>query len=172
MQRAVWQDRLAEWLADTGCDAWVLRSYARSAAAYASERIGGMMPYSPITANQRFDEWMDYYRARGVEEIHGGILAMRRRSGKNWMRIERCPWTVRSRLASPLLELFANRTVWRRTLDGPEMAWKPRLPSDTRIDQQLRLVAGSGSHPRCNSAYRRPPQHEAGSAGGRLPAGM
>jgi hypothetical protein len=28
-----WRDRLAEWLADTGCDAWVLRSYTRSAAA-------------------------------------------------------------------------------------------------------------------------------------------
>ena len=86
-----WQDRLAEWLEDTGCDAWVLRSYARTAAAYASERIGGMMPYSPLTANQRFDEWMAYYRARGVEEIQGGILAMRRRSGKNWIRIEEVP---------------------------------------------------------------------------------
>lgn len=84
-----WRVRLAEWLEDSGCDAWVLRSYARSAAAYASERIGRMMPYSPLTANQRFDEWMAYYRARQVEEVQGGILALRRRSGKNWIRRRR-----------------------------------------------------------------------------------
>ena len=139
-----WQDRLAGWLKDTGCDAWVVRSYARSAAAYASERIGGMMPYSPLTANQRFDEWMAYYRARDVEEIHGGILAMRRRAGKNWIRIEELPkigWE--DPFGESVVELFNNQD--RLEADRSEeqmMAWRPRLASDTRIDQQLRLVEG------------------------------
>ena len=139
-----WQDRLAEWLKDTGCDAWALRSYARSGAAYASERIGGIMPYSPLTANQRFDEWMAYYRARGVEEIHGGILAMRRRSGKNWIRIEEVAnLDCTEPFGESIVELFDNqdRLETDRSMDQM-MAWKPRVPSDTRIDQQLRLVAG------------------------------
>jgi hypothetical protein len=139
-----WQDRLKEWLDDTGCDAWVLRSYARSAAAYAAERIGGMMPYSPQAANQRFDEWMGYYRARGVEEIHGGILAMRRRSGSNWIRIEEVPnLDCREPFGDSIVELFANQDKLEtdRSVDQM-MAWKPRLPSDLRIDQQLRLDGG------------------------------
>jgi hypothetical protein len=139
-----WQDRLKEWLEDTGCDAWVLRSYARSAAAYASERIGRMMPYSPMTANQRFDQWMDYYRAHGVQEIQGGILAMRRRAGKNWIRMEEASnLDFTEPFGESIVELFANqdRLETDRSTDQM-MAWKPRLPSDTYIDQQLRLVAG------------------------------
>jgi hypothetical protein len=139
-----WQDRLKEWLEDTGCDAWVLRSYARTAAAYASERINGIMPYSPLTANQRFDEWMAYYRDRGVEEIHGGILAIRRRSGKNWIRIEEVAnLDCREAFGESVVELFANqdRLETDRSVDQM-MAWKPRLPSDVRIDQQLHLEAG------------------------------
>jgi methylase of polypeptide subunit release factors len=139
-----WQDRLKEWLEDSGCDAWVLRSYARTAAAYASERIGGIMPYSPLAANQRFDEWMAYYRARGVEEIQGGILAMRRRSGKNWIRIEEVSnLDFREAFGDSVVDLFVNqdRLETDRSLEQM-MAWKPRLPPDARIDQQLHLEAG------------------------------
>ena len=149
-----WQDRLAEWLKDTGCDAWVLRSYARTAAAYASERIGRMMPYSPLTANQRFDEWMAYYRARGVEEIHGGILAMRRRSGKNWIRIEEVPsLDYTEPFGESIEELFANqdRLEADRSIDQM-LAWRPRV----RIGHAHRPAIaprwpGSGSPPRCRS---------------------
>ncbi len=140
----LWRDRLAEWLEDTGCDVWVLRSYKRSAAAYASERIGRMMPYSPLTANQRFDEWMAYYRARGVEEIHGGILAMRRRSGKNWIRIEEMlKLDFTEPFGESVVELFDNqdRLETDRSVDQM-MAWKPRLPSDVHIEQQLQLEDG------------------------------
>ena len=136
-----WQDRLKEWLQDTGCDAWVLRSYARTAAAYASERINGIMPYSPLTTNQRFDEWMHYYRARGVEEIQGGILAMRRRSGNNWIRIEEVAGLDgREPFGESVLEMFANQDRLEADRSVEQMmAWKPRLPSDVRIDQQLHL---------------------------------
>ena len=139
-----WQDRLNEWLEHTGCDAWVLRSFVRSGAAYAAERIGTMMPYSPLTANQVFDEWMAYYRARGVEEIHGGILVMRRRSGQNWIRIENVNGLECAEpFGEAIVELFANhdRLASDRSADQM-MAWKPRLPSDVRIDQQLHLEGG------------------------------
>jgi len=139
-----WQDRLSEWLADTGCDAWVLRNYVRSAAAYAAERIGGMMPYSEHTASQRLDEWMAYYRARHVEEIYGGILAMRRRSGRNWIRMEEAPtMDYTEPFGEAITELFANqdRLESDRSIDEM-MAWKPRVASDVHLDQQLQLIDG------------------------------
>jgi SAM-dependent methyltransferase len=136
-----WRDRLAEWLTDTGCDAWVLRSYTRSGAA---ERIGRMMPYSPLAANQRLDEWMAYYRDRGVEEVQGGILAMRRRSGKNWIRIEDvASLDVSQPFGESIVELFDNQNKLEADISVEQMmAWKPRLPPDAHIDQQLRLEAG------------------------------
>ena len=139
-----WRDRLAEWLEATGCDAWVLRSYKRSAAAYAAERIGRMMPYSPLTENQRFDEWMTYYHARGVEEVQGGIMALRKRSGSNWIRIEEvASLDCTEPFGEAVVELFANqdRLETERSVEQM-MAWKPRLPADAWVDQQLRLEAG------------------------------
>ncbi len=139
-----WQDRLAEWLKDSCCDAWVLRSYARKAADYAAERIGRMMPFSTLTASQRLDEWMAYYRAREVEEVHGGILAMRRRSGRNWLRIEDVPgMDCAEPFGESIEELFANQNRLEADRSTTEMlAWRPRVAPDTRIDQQLRLVGG------------------------------
>ncbi|MDR3702998.1 MAG: methyltransferase [Candidatus Sulfopaludibacter sp.] len=139
-----WQDRLAEWLKDSGCDAWILRSYARKAADYAAERIGRMMPFSTLTANQRLDEWMAYYRAREVEEVHGGILAMRRRSGRNWLRIEHVPGLdCTEPFGESIEELFANQNRLEADRSTSQMlAWRPRVAPDTRIDQQLHLVAG------------------------------
>ena len=151
-----WQDRLTEWLRDTGCDAWVLRSYMRSAAAYAGERIGRMMPYSPLSANQRFEDWMAYYRARGVEDVQGGILAMRRRSGRNWIRIEEVGSLDPTQpFGESVVELFANQDRLETDRSVDEMlAWKPRVPADVRIDQQLQLEAGEWRP--CSMQLRRP----------------
>ena len=137
-----WQDRLAEWLKDSCCDAWVLRTYARKAADYAAERIGRQMPYSAQKANQRVEEWMAYYRERGVEEVHGGILAMRRRNGKNWIRIEDVPGLDYTEpFGESIEELFANQNRLEADRSTGEMlAWRPRVAPDTRIDQRLQLV--------------------------------
>jgi hypothetical protein len=87
---------------------------------------------------------MAFYRARGVEEIHGGILAMRRRSGKNWVRIEDVAGLDATQpFGESILELFNNQDKLETDLSmGQMMAWKPRLPADACIDQQLALVAG------------------------------
>ncbi|MBZ5729182.1 MAG: methyltransferase [Acidobacteriia bacterium] len=139
-----WQDRLAGWLENTGCDGWVLRSYARDAASYAEERIGRMMPWSQEAAATRFDEWMAYYRARHVEEVHGGILAMRRREGRNWVRIEEA---VSLDLTEPfgdaVLELFASQDVLETDRTREQMLrWKPKLAPEVRLEQQLHVAGG------------------------------
>jgi hypothetical protein len=103
------------------------------------------MPYSPLTENQRFDEWMAYYRARGVEEVQGGIMALRRRSGSNWIRIEEvASLDYTEPFGDSVVELFANQDRLE-TERSPQqmMAWKPRLPADVWIDQQLHLDDGA-----------------------------
>jgi hypothetical protein len=112
-----WRDRLAEWLADTGCDAWVLRSYTRSAAAYAAERIGRMMPYSPLTENQRFDEWMAYYRARAWRRCRGESWPCAAGPAVTGSASRRWPaWTARSRLATQWSSYSRTRTGWNRSV--------------------------------------------------------
>ena len=87
---------------------------------------------------------MAYYRAREVEEVHGGILAMRRRSGRNWIRIEDVQGMDGTEpFGESIEELFANQNRLEADRSTSEMlAWRPRVAPDTRIDQRLQLVAG------------------------------
>ena len=139
-----WQERLAGWFEDTGCDAWVLRSYVRDAAGYAMERLDRMMPWSAEGTSNRFAEWMAYYRARGVEEVHGGLVAMRKRAGQNWLRLEDgAGLDPTEPFGESILELFANQDVLAsHPPDEQILSWKPRLAPDAQIEQQMRVTSG------------------------------
>src|ERR1035438_4519326 len=65
-------------------------------------------------------------------------------SRQNWIRIENVNGLECAEpFGEAIVELFANhdRLASDRSADRM-MAWKPRLPSDVRIDQQLHLEGG------------------------------
>ncbi len=134
-----WQDRLTEWLSDNGCDAWVLRSYVRDAAGYARERIRETSTHESFA--DKYDEWMRYYRERGVEEVHGGILAMRKRSGRNWVRLDGTPVEAAAPFGDLVLETFETQDILStEPSDAELLELKPRLPADAQLDQSFRLA--------------------------------
>jgi hypothetical protein len=136
-----WQARLGEWLEGTQCDAWILRGYARNAAAYAQERIRETWPH--LTSSTKFEEWMAYYRARGVEEIHGGLLAMRRRSGQNWLRIEEMPVDATEPFGETVIEVFATQDILSaHPHDDELLGMKPRLSPYAQLEQKSRVSGG------------------------------
>ena len=137
-----WQERLSEWLEGSGCDAWVLRSYIRDAAGYARERIRETLPDESYS--DKMDAWMEYYRQRGVEEIHGGILAMRRRSGRNWLRLEGTPVEATTPFGNLVLETFATQDILHdQPDDAALLAMCPRLPEGAELDQRFRMQGGA-----------------------------
>ena len=135
-----WQDRVREWVAGLGCDAWVFHSYARDAAAYARERI---RQTNPAAEPETVKRWMDYYHQRGVEEIHGGMLAMRHRAGRNWVRIADMPLDPGEPFGDAVWQGFACMD-WLESHGSDEemLAARPRLSPDAQLDQQLRQVEG------------------------------
>lgn len=136
-----WQDRLREWLEGTGCDAWIFHGYAREIGAYARERI--RQTVSPGAGPETLSRWMDYYRDRGVEEIHGGVLAMRRRAGRNWMRTEEMPLDPNQPFGDAVWQAFACIDLLeQRGSDEQLLGSHLRLAPDTQLDQQLRQADG------------------------------
>jgi predicted RNA methylase len=136
-----WRDRVGEWLEGTGCDAWIFRSYSREAGAYARERIARTA--SPGADPETLARWMDYYRQRGVEEIHGGVMAMRRRAGRNWVRIEEMPSDIEQPFGESVAQAFA--CVDLLELHGSDedlLAARLRLSPDAQLDQQMRQSDG------------------------------
>ena len=138
-----WQDRLAEWVDGTGCDVWVMRTYARDAAAYAHERTKEDFAVEPEAASAKFHQWLAYYRERDVEEICGGLLAMRKRAGENWVRFEESLVDDSEPFGDAILEMFETQTILSATLlDEDLLSLKPRLAEQARMEQHLRAVDG------------------------------
>jgi hypothetical protein len=136
-----WQDRIKEWLDGTGCDAWIFHTYAREAGAYARERIPQTVPAD--AGPQALALWTEYYWQRGVEEIHGGILAMRRRSGRNWVRIEDMPLDPNQPFGEAVSQAFASIDLLESHGSDEELLGAHlKLSPDTQLDQQMRQSAG------------------------------
>jgi hypothetical protein len=136
-----WQDRVKEWLDGTGCDAWIFHTYAREAGAYARERIPQTVPAD--AGPQALAQWTEYYRQRGVEEIHGGILAIRRRSGRNWVRIEDLPLDPNQPFGEAVLQAFASIDLLELHGSDEELLGAHlKLSPDTQLDQQMRQSDG------------------------------
>ena len=136
-----WQERLAEWVEASGCDAWIVRSYARDAATYAEERIQATWPEQRSAV--RFGDWIEYYRRQGVQEVHGGILALRRRTGKNWVRIDEQAVEGTNGFGDLVPRTFATQDILsEHPGDEALLPVKPRLPAGAQLEQVARASGG------------------------------
>jgi protein-L-isoaspartate O-methyltransferase len=139
-----WQERLAEWVDSTGCDAWVLRTYTAEAAEYAHERSSSQYADLPEAATARYQSCMAYYHERQVKEIHGGLMVLRRRSGPNWVRFEEGRLAIAGEPFAHLVrEIFETQDVLQsRPGDAALLELRPRLSPQGGIEQQLQVEDG------------------------------
>jgi predicted RNA methylase len=155
-----WEERVAEWLEDTGCDGWVMKGLTQDPAEYAQHRIREVMQDSEKDA-ELYHGYMNYYHQRGVEAIHDGLIVMRKRTGPNWVRVEEVPKTPTGELGELILSTFAAHDLLRALEDDRDLlATRPRLASNVRLEQicvqgggqwraeslTLRLISGFPFH--------------------------
>ncbi len=134
-----WQERLAEWVEGTGCDAWILRTYSGEAATYAYERTKTQHGLTSDQAEAQFRACVDYYRQRKVEQVQGGILAMRRRSGENWLRIEEGRIEPGEPFGDAILNIFENQNILSAHVSDEQLlGLKPAPAPGLHLEQDLR----------------------------------
>jgi methylase of polypeptide subunit release factors len=130
-----WEERIAEWLDSSGCDAWVMKGLTQYPEEYAQHRIRETTRDTGRD-QELYEGYMEYYRSRGVQAIHDGLIVMRRRSGKNWVRIEEVPKTPSGDLGEMILSTFAaHDLLLEMESDGKLLAIKPRLAAHVRLEQ-------------------------------------
>jgi hypothetical protein len=138
-----WQKRLTEWFEGTGCDVLVLKGYSQDPAEYAEEHIRSMTAPSE-NDSKLYDTYMGYYRRHKVVSINGGAVAMRRRSGTNWMLMEEVEHTPKDPFGDLVVETFARREfLLAHELDDQLLPLKPKLSASARLEQ-LFQPAGDG----------------------------
>jgi hypothetical protein len=139
-----WEERVAEWLQGTGCDAWVMKGLTQNPEEYAQHRIRETSLDTSQDASL-YAEYMKYYRERNVEAIHDGLIVMRRRDGQNFIRIEEVPTTPSSgELGNMILATFAAHDLLREHGSGDEMlAMRPSLAKHVQLEQYCKPADGS-----------------------------
>ena len=137
-----WEERMAEWLEGTGCDAWVMKGLTQDPEEYAQHRIRETSQDSSLDCAS-YDGYMSYYRHRGVEAIHDGMIVMRRREGKNFVRIEEVAKAPSGNLGEMILSTFAAHDFLRKNdTNGNLMAIRPRLSPNVRLEQSCTAAEG------------------------------
>lgn len=138
-----WEERIAEWLQNNGCDAWVMKGLTQDPEEYAQHRIRETSPDTSQDA-AHYAEYMAYYRRSGVEAIHDGLIVIRRRQGQNFVRIEEVPPTPTGDLSELILSTFAAHDLLRdNDTDEKLLAIRPALATHVRLEQICTQQNGS-----------------------------
>ena len=151
------QDRVRQWVAGAGCDAWLLRFNTQDPASYALEWLPEPPDENLAPFALRLDAWLVYYAQQGIEAISSGLLTLRARSTKsNWFHCEDLPDCV-GPCGQALLCGFQNRTFLSGSADddsflevrlrvAPEARWEKHTQLGAErssvIVSQLRLPEG------------------------------
>ena len=131
-----WRDRVAGWIAGTGCDAWVVQREVQDVTQYAELwlRDGGDHRESRADYDARYGEWLDTFEAAKVEGIGFGWITLRRPpaaapSGavKASVHIEEWPHTVEQPLGPEIERWFARQDFLRTHDDAALLAARFRL---------------------------------------------
>ena len=134
-----WQERVSRWVEDTGCDALILKGYSEEADRYGHKRIAETTLWSAEEDAALFAEWMRYYRDRQVRSVHGGLIALRKRSGKNWKRVDEFTFKPPAPFGDYVLRLFDNRDAVEGATEEQLLAARFRIAPEVVLDQHLRF---------------------------------
>jgi methylase of polypeptide subunit release factors len=74
-----WSERIAQWLAGSGCDAWIWQREVAEPGEYVSLwlRDSGQTPGSTAWITS-YDAWMDWFAGAGVMAVGMGLVSIRR----------------------------------------------------------------------------------------------
>jgi methylase of polypeptide subunit release factors len=70
-----WTERVSEWVAGTGCDAWILQHRVTDPARYVAQWLGETGDHHDLA---RRTAWLDYFHQHRVDAVGFGLVTLRR----------------------------------------------------------------------------------------------
>jgi len=136
-----WRDRLGEWFADLGCDAWVMVDYMRSSLDYALIRVQEDREElaDPGAQAALTGTWQKYFEDHQVEAIFGGMIVLRRREGRNWVRMEELQSMPSRPFGDFMRRVFESRDFLEQHSDEQLLESRPLLPASARLFKQFAI---------------------------------
>jgi methylase of polypeptide subunit release factors len=142
VQGQPWRERLMEWFDGLGCDVQVLGHYMRTAADYAMLRVQEFRDemVGPEDQAALTTEWQSYFAGNRVEEIYGGMIVLRKRKGRNWIRLEELRTQIGRPIGESLRRTFENRDVLETHASEEQLlTTRPVLPESARLQKEFAI---------------------------------
>lgn len=73
-----WDDRIADWLTDSGCDAWVLQREVVDLPTYVELWLADAGLHGTPQYRERYDTWLSWFADEGIEAVGFGWMCLRR----------------------------------------------------------------------------------------------
>jgi len=141
-----WARRPTEWLAENGCDCWLLCFKTTDPISYAATWLHHERSGDPQAYQRLLDNWLSYYEQTGIGRISSGTLVMRRRpGGANWLRAEKCPpGQAAGSCGDQIQRVFAAADLLAGLADQRELLdMSFLLTADHRLEQVLHAEDGN-----------------------------
>ncbi|QMU67231.1 methyltransferase [Streptacidiphilus sp. P02-A3a] len=178
-----WRSRIADWIAGTGCDAWVVQREVQDVFQYAELwlRDGGDHRQDRAHYDARYQEWLDAFEAAEVEGVGFGWITLRRApEGREPVLVaEEWPHPVEQPLGPEIERWFARQDFLRERDDAGLLA-EHYLLADEVVQEQIGAPGAEDPEHvvlRQNRGMRRATKVDtvgagfAGACDGTLPAG-
>ena len=104
-----WRAPVETWIAGSGCDALLLRFPGDDLVSYAAGWNGGLIADGAEPFLDAVDRWLDFYRGEGIEAISDGMVVLRKRAGKNWVRAVEVPGRPTGAAGEQVLRMIEAR---------------------------------------------------------------
>ncbi len=129
-----WADRVAGWLDDTGCDAWVVQREVADPAEYVELWLKDAGVHGRPDYTERYDGWLAWFEEQGVEGVGFGWLHLRRVDRDSVVHLEEWPFEVEQPLGPEVADR-ARRTDFLAARDDAALL-EERLTVRTDVRQE------------------------------------
>jgi len=121
------------WLANSGCDAWVLH-YRTEEPLSTAKTWNENDIVDPAAYGRVLDEWMAYYARLGISAIgYGSIVIRRRTTSKNWFRVDQFPGGRLDAASDHIRRVFDANDHLQSADDDDLLRSRFRVPAALRV---------------------------------------
>jgi hypothetical protein len=107
-----WQERLAAWVAGTGCDAWVLQREVVDPGRYVEMWLADAGLHRSPDYGRRYDAWLSWFAEQRVEAVGFGWVNLHRADRADpVVRLEEWPYDVEQPLGAEVAS-WGRRSDW------------------------------------------------------------
>ena len=128
-----WDERLAGWVTDTGCDTWVVQREVADPAQYVELWLKDAGLHGTPEYTERYDAWLSWFEEQGVEGVGFGWLNLHRTDrAAPVLRFEEWPYEVEQPLGPEIADWGRRTGVERSLSDESLLAARLVARSDVR----------------------------------------